>query len=409
MPDITIAWDVANSRGDWVYQPFSIAGQQVNVPSPTGFGTGDGATTAFTLTPTAGAIASIISAQMYRNDWQGNQLLSATPRTNNAASINNFSSYLGTTITPNSGPAPDGSNNASLITFGAGAGGNLYYLLNNAVGPQAYSIYAKAGTVGAQFQLTNDKLSPPAVATFNLFTGSIVGTSGGAGAAMQSMGNGWYRCSMLFSEPSGMASDSIAVLPLDRPGTLSLFGMQAEQGTAASPYIPTTTGPATVTDYTLSAVGAVSLAAAPAGGAVLSWAGAYITNVATPGGLLTGNDLETAVLISLFTNRIANPDDFIPDGTGDPRGWWGDYGEDKPIGSRLWLLDRSKQTQEVLNNARDYIIEALQWLVDDGVVAGMDVQTEWTRTSFLGAQITLYQPTGPQIPLTYAWAWNQLS
>jgi phage gp46-like protein len=125
--------------------------------------------------------------------------------------------------------------------------------------------------------------------------------------------------------------------------------------------------------------------------------------------LVTGNDLQTAVLVSIFTDRGANPDDRIPDGTGDPRGWWGDIGEDKPIGSRLWLLDRSKQTQEVLNNARDYINEALQWLVDDGVVASIDVQTQWVRDSFLGAQITLYQPTGPQIDLTYAWAWQQLS
>ncbi|TCK43977.1 phage gp46-like protein [Paraburkholderia sp. BL8N3] len=125
--------------------------------------------------------------------------------------------------------------------------------------------------------------------------------------------------------------------------------------------------------------------------------------------LLTGDDLPTSVLLSLFTDRIANGDDPIPDGTGDPRGWWGDIEEDRPIGSRLWLLDRSKQTQEVLNDARDYIIEALQWLVDDGVVASMDVQTEWVRDTFLGAQITLNQPTGPNISLTYAWAWQQLS
>ncbi|MFM0689229.1 phage GP46 family protein [Paraburkholderia strydomiana] len=125
--------------------------------------------------------------------------------------------------------------------------------------------------------------------------------------------------------------------------------------------------------------------------------------------LVTGNDLPSAVLVSIFTDRAANPDDAIPDGTGDPRGWWGDIGEDKPIGSRLWLLDRSKQTQEVLNNARDYINEALQWLVDDGVVASTDVQTQWVRDTFLGAQVTLYQPDGSQISLTYAWAWQQLS
>ncbi len=125
--------------------------------------------------------------------------------------------------------------------------------------------------------------------------------------------------------------------------------------------------------------------------------------------LVTGNDLPSAVLISIFTDRMANRDDPIPDGTDDPRGWWGDIGEDKPIGSRLWLLDRSKQTQEVLNNARDYIFEALQWLVDDGVVASIDVQTQWVRDTFLGTQVTLYQPSGPNVSMAYAWAWNQLS
>jgi phage gp46-like protein len=125
--------------------------------------------------------------------------------------------------------------------------------------------------------------------------------------------------------------------------------------------------------------------------------------------LATGNDLATSVLISLFTDRRANVDDLIPDGTNDPRGWWGDIDEDKPIGSRLWLLDRSKQTQEVLNLARDYIAEALQWMIDDQIVASMDVQTEWTRDTMLGAQVILYQPAGPSIPLRFAWAWQQLT
>src|SRR5260364_261512 len=44
------------------------------------------------------------------------------------------------------------------------------------------------------------------------------------------------------------------------------------------------------------------------------------------------SDLQIAVMISLFTERQARPDDVIPDGSTDARGWWG-----KPniVGPRL--------------------------------------------------------------------------
>ena len=118
--------------------------------------------------------------------------------------------------------------------------------------------------------------------------------------------------------------------------------------------------------------------------------------------LETGKDLQTAILISLFSDRMARPDDSIPDGT-DPRGWWGD----ENIGSRLWLLSRAKQTQDTLQRAYDYIVESLQWMLDDGVVARFDVMCEWTRPSFLGAQIIAYKQDGTQL-LTgkYVYAWN---
>src|SRR5260363_352074 len=81
------------------------------------------------------------------------------------------------------------------------------------------------------------------------------------------------------------------------------------------------------------------------------------------GGMWPGSaevsDLQIAVMISLFTGRQARPDDVIPDGSTDARGWWG-----KPnIGSRLWLLERAKATEATRQQARDYMTEALQWLI----------------------------------------------
>ena len=125
--------------------------------------------------------------------------------------------------------------------------------------------------------------------------------------------------------------------------------------------------------------------------------------------LATGNDLATAILISLFTDRIAEPGDTIPDGSNDPRGWWGDSGNTVLIGSRLWLLQRAKQTQETLQRANDYIVEALQWMIDDGVVAKFDILVEWTQTSELGAQVVAYKQDGSTVATAYTWAWKGIN
>jgi len=85
-----------------------------------------------------------------------------------------------------------------------------------------------------------------------------------------------------------------------------------------------------------------------------------------PGALASGDDFQTAVIISLFTDRVARADDPYEDN--DRRGWWGDSTEDSQLGSRLWLIRREKLTREVALRSEEYAREALKWLVDDGVV-----------------------------------------
>lgn len=100
-----------------------------------------------------------------------------------------------------------------------------------------------------------------------------------------------------------------------------------------------------------------------------------------PPDLAADAGLRTAVMISLFTDALARPDDVIPDGTDDRRGWWGDLpldgGEDDPIGSRLWLLAREKRTEATRRRAEAYAQEALAWLVKDGVAAAVSVSAAW--------------------------------
>lgn len=118
-------------------------------------------------------------------------------------------------------------------------------------------------------------------------------------------------------------------------------------------------------------------------------------------GLVEDDGLETAVIISLFTDRQAGTDDDIPDGSGDRRGWWADtLSAGDQTGSRLWLLSREKQTQAVLNNAREYALEALQWLVDDGVAGQIEVEAEIVRDGILGLSIAIYRPAATS-PIRY--------
>ena len=120
--------------------------------------------------------------------------------------------------------------------------------------------------------------------------------------------------------------------------------------------------------------------------------------------LRSGNDLLTAVTISLFTDREALEDDAQI----DPRGWWGDEGQ-YLIGSRIWLIERAKRTQETLSRAQAYIEEALQWLIDDGVVATFGIYVEWTARHMLGARVIASRTDGTTTAMNFSWVWTGIN
>lgn len=88
------------------------------------------------------------------------------------------------------------------------------------------------------------------------------------------------------------------------------------------------------------------------------------------GDLATCDDLESAVIISLFTWARATSDEVAPN---SPRyGWWGDKVDPDNadnIGSKLYLLKRAKITTETIANAEEYIRQALNWMIEDKVAS----------------------------------------
>lgn len=125
------------------------------------------------------------------------------------------------------------------------------------------------------------------------------------------------------------------------------------------------------------------------------------------GALAAGDDLASAVLISLFTDRQASADDELPDSTGDRRGWWADVDQAVAIGSRLWLLNREKLTDDVAKKAVLYAKESLAWLIDDGIASAVNVTATVERNRLdLEVEITRDAVASS---FRYAWAWSQIS
>ena len=131
------------------------------------------------------------------------------------------------------------------------------------------------------------------------------------------------------------------------------------------------------------------------------------------GDLMTGQDLETACLVSLFTDKQATPDFQPTDGTTNKRGWWADPYNPEPLGSNLWQLERAKKTRATLGLARTYASDCLQWLVVDGVAASVEVNTAWLGRSdgstLLGIGIAITKPDGSVSRFAFGWAWEGLA
>ncbi len=130
----------------------------------------------------------------------------------------------------------------------------------------------------------------------------------------------------------------------------------------------------------------------------LKWTGLNFDLSLFQNDLTLDGGLDTAIAISLFSDIQIDKSELDINET-DRRGWWADQFADDAadqIGSRLWTLQRSKQTDETLRKAQQYCQDALQWFIDDGVADSVDVVTEYESTGFMGIQVTVTSPTGQQ-------------
>ncbi|MCP3475155.1 phage GP46 family protein [Bradyrhizobium sp. CCGUVB1N3] len=130
--------------------------------------------------------------------------------------------------------------------------------------------------------------------------------------------------------------------------------------------------------------------------------------------------LATAVIVALGTNALAGPNDDLPDpDSTDRMGWWGDLDAQAiwggwPIGSKLWLLRRSKITPAAARQGstlvvvENYIRMAIQPFVDRKICSGFDVWVTRVDPQRIDALLRIYRGPLPEIELRYAVLWDAM-
>jgi hypothetical protein len=163
-------------------------------------------------------------------------------RSNQILQSNTFDTTWTNALTTDTGGQADkdGGTSAWLLSL-SGAGGRIQQTISKS-GVQTLSVYAKAGTYdfidvlalgslarAGYFDLTNGVVGT----TFNLIDSSI-----------ESVGGGWYRCSITFNDTISDVRFYPAVADNDLTGTsgnIYIQDAQLEQGLVATDYIETTT------------------------------------------------------------------------------------------------------------------------------------------------------------------------
>jgi len=175
-------------------------------------------------------------------------------RTNIALQSSSFDSATWTksalTVTANNAISPSGVQDADLVTAN-GATSQHYVLQTVTAGAKTYSVFAKMGTQRYIQILTSGTAAP--VANFDLQDGVANMVGSNSTASIEDFGNGWYRCILQTNDSlaenfyinyvnSLVAGRFQSILSSD---TLYLWGAQAEVGSYATSYIPTTTASVT--------------------------------------------------------------------------------------------------------------------------------------------------------------------
>jgi hypothetical protein len=156
-------------------------------------------------------------------------------------------------VTANTTLAPNGTATAdSLIEDStASASHFLSQTVTFAAGSYTFFCYLKANTRSAVRLICFDNTTTFAV-YFDMSTGTVGSTTGGATGSISLMADGWYRCSITFTAAAGTGYARVGLAVAgsqsytgDGTSGIYIWGAQLEAGAFPTSYIPTTTAAVT--------------------------------------------------------------------------------------------------------------------------------------------------------------------
>lgn len=127
----------------------------------------------------------------------------------------------------------------------------------------------------------------------------------------------------------------------------------------------------------------------------------------TAGALEEDESLETAVLLSIFTDAPATAAEMAAAKADEQRGWWAAAdsirGQTRVYGSKLWLLRRGKTVLATLRLAEQYCVEALAWLVESKIAAKVEVLATRPRLGAIAIELKITRPQQVLPPFVRLW------
>ena len=171
-------------------------------------------------------------------------------------------------VTANTTASPDGTSNADSLVENTATNLHLtYQFFTSTATTYTYSCYIKPDTRTRAYLRTDTSVGTTRT-LFDLTGAGSVVTLAHTSATITLVGNGWYRCTVTFTEGTGAGSRLMAIegavgTSISYAGNgltaFYLYGAQLEVGSYATSYIPTTSASVTRNADSVSKTGISSL------------------------------------------------------------------------------------------------------------------------------------------------------